>query len=267
MDFGAAVEGFESIRIFPVRTPTLPPATHTNVYVVNRTAFDPASPYSDEQARLAAALDALENPIERIVLTHHHVDHVSGATVLADRLRIPIAAHQETAHKLAGRVKVDEILREGDVVAGLRALHTPGHAPGHLCFLDEKSRAIIAGDMVASIGTIVVEPDDGGDMIEYLASLERLRTLTPSVLLPAHGDPIRDADGLLAFYLKHRMEREARVFAALTATAQTLDQLVPVAYPDVPAAIYPLAERSLLAHLKKLEREGRAHNECDRWRI
>jgi glyoxylase-like metal-dependent hydrolase (beta-lactamase superfamily II) len=172
-------------------------------------------------------------------------------------------------------VAVTRTISDGETVhaggATLRAVHTPGHAPGHLVFVDERTGAIIAGDMVASVGTIVVPPDDGGDMGLYLASLERLRAKRPAALLPAHGPPIAGADAAddkLAFYVKHRLEREARVVAALGSEPRTVAELVPPAYPDVPPTIYPLAAHSLLAHLEKLGREGRAVRDDDgRWRL
>jgi glyoxylase-like metal-dependent hydrolase (beta-lactamase superfamily II) len=262
------------IAIFPVRTPTLPPATHTNVYALRGSdglwLIDPASPYREEQALLDAALEALKTPVVEIVLTHHHLDHVSGAAHLAERLGVGVAAHAETASRLRGRLEVTRIIQEGDLIAdSFVALHTPGHAPGHLCFHDRRVAgspgALIAGDMIASIGTIIVEPDDGGDMAEYLDQLRRLRALGAAPLLPAHGPPVEDAAGKLDFYVKHRLEREARVAAALGTWPQAVEELVPPAYPDVPPHIWPLAARSLLAHLYKLEKEGRAQRAGDRW--
>ena len=269
------------VRRVPVRTPTLPPATHTNVWLLGQgelAVVDPASPYDDERAALDAELAALEAGGERvreIVLTHHHVDHVSGAAHLQARLGVPVVAHAVTAARVKGRVEVTRVIDEGERLPygprGFVALHTPGHAPGHLCFLDEGSRAMVAGDMVASVGTIIVEPDDGGDMAQYLASLERMRDLQPAWLLPAHGPPIGPGERArekLSFYLAHRLEREARVLAALDERPRTVDELVPPAYPDVPPQVYPLAARSLLAHLYKLERDGRARRDTDgRWRL
>jgi glyoxylase-like metal-dependent hydrolase (beta-lactamase superfamily II) len=250
------------------------------VYLVGQGSlaiFDAASPYDDERAALDGLVDGLASAGERVaelVLTHHHVDHVSGAEHLAKRLGVGIAAHRVTAEKLRGRVNVTRLIDDGELLPygpkGLRALFTPGHAPGHLCFVDEASGAIIAGDMVASIGTIIVEPDDGGDMAVYLDSLRLLRARNAPLLLPAHGPPIEDANGKLDFYVKHRLEREARVLAALSPAPRTVEELVPPAYPDIAPAIYPLAARSLLAHLLKLERDGRAArdpNDDDRWRL
>jgi glyoxylase-like metal-dependent hydrolase (beta-lactamase superfamily II) len=259
----------------PVRTPTLPPATHTNAYILGEdrlVVVDPASPYPEEQAALDEALSTLASEgrrVERIFLTHHHVDHVSGAAHLAERLSVPVVAHPETARRLVGRVTVTETLDEGDRLdvapGGMRVLHTPGHAPGHLCLLHEATGVLVAGDMVAQIGTIVVEPGDGGDMAEYCAQLARLKALRPSWLLPAHGDALGDPQAVLGFYLKHRLEREARVLAALGPTPATLAALVVPAYPDVPPQVHPLAQRSLEAHLIKLMREGRAERTPSGW--
>ena len=266
-----------SIRRFPVRSPTLPPATHTNVYVAatvdgQLAVFDPASPWDDEQAALDAFLESLPGRVMAVVLTHHHVDHVSGAAHLAARTGAPIFAHPLTRDLLAGRLAVDRIIEEGDVLGfgagGLRALHTPGHASGHLCFLEEASRLLIAGDMVASVGTIIIDPAPGeGDMRLYLAQLERLRDLGAAQLLPAHGEPVTDPTALLSFYLAHRLGRERSIVAAMEHGAATVEQLVPRAYPEVARAIYPLAARSLLAHLFKLRDEGRAAEEAEVWRL
>src|SRR5581483_3819767 len=166
------------------------------------------------------------------LLTHHHVDHVSGAAHLAARLGVPVAAHRETAARVRGRVEVTRLIDDGERLPygpkGLRALFTPGHAPGHLCFVDEASRVVIAGDMAV-----------------YLASLARVKAERAAALLPAHGPPILDADGKLDFYVKHRLEREQRVLAALSGALRTVEELVPPAYPDVPPQVWPLAARSL----------------------
>jgi glyoxylase-like metal-dependent hydrolase (beta-lactamase superfamily II) len=260
----------------PVRTPTLPPATHTNVVLLGQgrlLAVDVASPYPEEQQRLDATLDQLApERIDRVLLTHHHLDHVSGAAHLRARLGVPIAAHPLTAERLAGRLGVDELVKEGTELAyggGFRVLHTPGHAPGHVCLYDSGNGAVIAGDMVASVGTIIVEPDDGGDMALYLSSLLRLLALRPTCLVPAHGPPILGAQARerLAFYLAHRQEREERVLGALGPAPHPVAELVPLAYPDVAPAVYRLAAKSLLAHLIKLEREGRARRTGDGWSL
>ncbi len=254
------------IRVLALRTPTLPPAAHTNVYLVGPpegpvAVVDPGSPYADQQAALDAVLAEL--PISVVVLTHHHGDHVGGAAALAARWGVSIAAHSATARRLEGRITVDQLIDDGERIAEMTAIHTPGHAPGHLCF--ELDGAMIAGDMVAGIGTILIDPSDG-DMALYLTSLERLLARPAAMLLPAHGPPIGDGPGKLREYLSHRRLREQRVLAALSDAPATLNDLLPGAYGDTPRVLWPLAERSLRSHLDTLVRDGRARqSDGERW--
>jgi glyoxylase-like metal-dependent hydrolase (beta-lactamase superfamily II) len=124
---------------------------------------------------------------------------------------------------------------------------------------------MVCGDMVASIGTILIDPGDDGDMSAYLDSLARMRALSPRCLLPAHGPPIWNADEHLAFYIAHRLGREQKVLASLDSIPRDLDALVSIAYADVAPNIHALAKRSLRAHLDKLVRDGRARDHGGRW--
>lgn len=268
------------VASFAMRTPTLPPATHTSCYVIGDRELvlvDPATPYEDEQQEFDRQLDAWAaqgRVVVSIWLTHHHGDHVGDARRLSARLGVPVAAHEATAALLAGRVRVDRALGDGDVfeLAGeprcaLRVVFTPGHAPGHLCFLEEQSGVLVAGDMVAGVGTIVIEPSEGS-MRAYLDSLARMKALSPRLLLPAHGPVIADPGAKLDEYVQHRLWREARVVDALGRLgAATSSALVPLVYADVPPAIFPLAERSLVAHLVKLVEDGRVERAGERWRL
>lgn len=270
-----------TIEVLAVRTPTLPPATHTNTFLVGTgeaVLIEPATPYEDElDAMVSWVGEARARGLEPIAIlaTHHHPDHVGGANALRTRLGLPLWGHAMTAQRLEGHVEIDRLLEDGErieldgpVSTSLTAMHTPGHAPGHLCFTDEASRIMIAGDMVASIGTIIVEPTDG-DMILYLESLRRMAADEPAGLLPAHGDLIGDPQAILAFYIAHRLMREGKVLDALRAhgaPAQPTD-LVADAYSDTPRGLWPLALRSIEAHLIKLEREGRARAVGDRWTV
>lgn len=268
-----------TIQMLPVRTPTLPPATHTNTFLVGTgeaVLVEPATPYREEQDAMAewvqgARLRGVE-PIA-ILATHHHPDHVGGAMALRDRLQLPLWAHALTAQRLDGIVEVDRAIQDGErielegrVATSLTAVHTPGHAPGHLCFIDEASGMMIAGDMVASVGTIIVEPTDG-DMLLYLESLRTMSNLEPTALLPAHGDVIRDPQAILSFYIEHRLMREGKVLEALRSRGvpSRPRHLVASAYADTPKALWPLALGSIEAHLIKLEREGRISKQGDRW--
>lgn len=247
------------IRVLALRTPTLPPAAHTNVYLVGPdagpwVAVDPGSPYPDQEAVLAAAIAAAGVTLELVLLTHHHGDHVGGARALADRWGVPIAAHARTISRLA-TLGIERTLEDGDRVGAMTCLHTPGHADGHLCF--ELPGFTLAGDMVAGLGTILIDPSEG-DMTVYLASLGLMLGRAQSVLLPAHGPPSHDGHAKLREYIAHRLMREARVAGALGPGGAGLGDLVATAYAETPRMLWPLAERMLLAHLGKLQREGRA---------
>jgi glyoxylase-like metal-dependent hydrolase (beta-lactamase superfamily II) len=224
---------------------------------------DPGSPYPDQQAALDAVLAdeaRAGRPLAVVALTHHHADHVGGARHLAERWGVPLAAHPATAARLGARhpitrtIAADEVIELGEVAVIAR--FTPGHADGHLCFATPA--ATIAGDLVAGVGTILIDPEEG-DMAHYLASLEALAATAPGMLLPAHGPPISDGVGKLRGYVAHRLAREAKIVAALARYgAATLAELVADAYADTPRPLWPLAARSLLAHLIKLVAEDRA---------
>lgn len=273
VEIGSAVLGFSA------RTPTLPPATHTNSYALGDREVllvEPATPFPEEQRLWLEWARGLTSSGRRVVglfLTHHHIDHAAGASLFARELGLPIWAHAATADRLDD-VRVTRRLEEGEqiVLGGPEpqrwdVLLTPGHAPGHLCLHEPALRAVVVGDMVASQGSIIVEPNDG-DMRVYLEQLGRLRSLDAEVALPAHGAPIRDPHALFTHYIEHRLLRERLVLGALRKAGllgARPEDLVPEVYTDTPQSVWGLAAMSLAAHLIKLAQDGLASQQGERY--
>lgn len=261
-----STEELPGVRVLPIVTPTLLPATHTNCAIVGHAKFvviDPGSPEEREQARLNELIDALIASGGRfgaVVLTHHHPDHVMGVDVLVQRYGVGVWAHPRTGSRLG--LTLERELYDGDRIElgadSLDVVFTPGHADGHLAFLHARTQLVIAGDLISSIGTILVDPEDG-NMGDYLDSLKTVLELEPRALLPAHGWIIVEPQSLLRTYIAHRNAREAMVFEALKELGEsTAESLTPLAYRDAPAHIWPIAQRSVMSHLIHLVELGKA---------
>ena len=244
----------------------------TNTYVLGTTGphivIDPGP---DDLVHLERIVAAAHGRVERIVCTHSHPDHSPGAAVLRQMTGAPVLGrpapddgHQDAAYA------PDATIEDGDVFevpgASIRALHTPGHASNHVCFLLEREAWLFTGDHLMSGSTVVILPPDGS-MRLYLESLQRLRTLPLRALAPGHGalmpDPLDEIDRVIA----HRLKRESKVVHALQrqGAEATLETLVPEVYDDTPVALHGLARYSLLAHLQKLAEEGRVRQQGDHW--
>jgi glyoxylase-like metal-dependent hydrolase (beta-lactamase superfamily II) len=140
----------------------------------------------------------------------------------------------------------------------LTAIHTPGHAPDHLCLWHAESLTMFCGDLAQKGSTIYIPPNLQGDLLAYLASLERVLALRPARLLPAHGPVIADPDRLLRGYIEHRREREQQILGLLRSGESSPDAMVGRMYRGLKETLVPMARESVLAHLLKLEHEGRA---------
>lgn len=232
----------------------------TNTYLIGVDEIAVIDPGPDDAAHLDAVAGCGGDRIRWILLTHTHPDHGPGAAGLKERTGAEILAFEAR-----DGIEVDGTLADGDMVEGtewrLTALHTPGHASNHLCFLLEEERCLFTGDHVMDGSTVVIKPPDG-DMVQYLASLERIRDLRLSMLAPAHGHPIEDPKARIEWYLQHRVEREAQLAAALQdAGSATVDELVATVYADVDAERHPIARHSVFAHLLKLQGEGKVEGD------
>lgn len=259
------------VVLLPLAAATLPPAAHTNAYLLgvgDCVLVDPGSPFEGENACLLAALEVarvqLGRRVRAIWLSHHHPDHVDGVETVRRALEVPVFGHPQTAARLQARgIALDGFLHDGQRVEldgatpfVLKVHHTPGHAGGHLCFEVEASGDLIAADMVAGFGTIVIDPPEG-DMDLYLDSLDRLRELAPRTLFVGHGAPFLDSVTKLTEYRDHRLAREAQILACWEAGEREPRAMLPRVYPEIAPAVAPLAERQILAHLVRLERRGR----------
>jgi glyoxylase-like metal-dependent hydrolase (beta-lactamase superfamily II) len=196
--------------------------------------------------------------IRWILATHTHPDHSPGVAGLRERTPEAIVLGYESRDGL----DVDAEIGEGFVVEAtefrLRAVHTPGHASNHLCFLLERERLLFSGDHIMEGSTVVISPPDG-DMAAYLDSLERLRGLRLKAIAPGHGHLIDDPAAKIDEYVTHRLAREQAIAAALAdAGSATIDELVARVYTDVAEHLHPIARFSVHAHLLKLAAEGRA---------
>lgn len=253
-------------------TPTLPPATATNTLILGGDRLlivEPATPHAREQAKLDALLSALRaegRTLAGVLVTHHHVDHIGYAQALRDAHGIPIYAHPQTASRLD--FAIDHAIEDGWTIElgdghTVEAIHTPGHAPGHLLVWDRKTGIAHAGDLVAGEGTILVDVRDGGDMAVYLDSLRRMADRVradPSGavrFVPAHGPVLDDPVAVLEHYVAHRLAREDKVRRAVVEGGhRTFLGILASAYADTPKRLWPIAGLSLEAHLRKLVSDG-----------
>jgi len=222
----------------------------TNTWVVGRDpsiVIDPGPElpsHLDEVARAAGR-------VAHVLVTHDHPDHAPGAASFAARVGAPLAAARLPG---ADPIRNGEVFRAGGVE--VTGVHTPGHTPDHVAFWIASERGLFTGDAVLGRGTSVIDPPEG-DLVRYVASLRTMLDLEPRTIYPGHGPVVTDARGKLREYLEHREERERQVVGALADGAASIEELVDRIYDGYPREVLPLAARSVLAHLRKLETEGR----------
>jgi len=242
----------------------------TNTYLIGETEVAVLDPGPASAAHIEAIQAVAPGPIKWILVTHTHPDHSPAAARLAAETGAELLGQPPPNGRTQDKTFVpDRVVHNGDVLETdefrLLAVHTPGHASNHVCYRHEALRWLFTGDHIMSGSTVVIDPPDG-DMGHYLESLEKLKTLDLDALAPGHGPLIENPDEVVAWLINHRMKREAKVVAALEVHANlSVRDLTPFVYDEVDTNLYHLAERSLLAHLLKLEREERACRENDKW--
>jgi glyoxylase-like metal-dependent hydrolase (beta-lactamase superfamily II) len=248
------------------QNPSLFTGPGTNTYLVGtgreRILLDTGQGIPAYLPVLERALAQTGCRIQEIVLTHGHPDHIGGAADVIGRygaLRVSKRPHAGFDAVFSGAIAP---IDDGDVVrtegATLRALHTPGHAEDHLCFALEEEGAIFSGDNVLGVGTTVI-PAEGGDLLDYMTSLDRLLALAPTAIYPAHGPKIEDGVAKLREYIDHRLQREREILDAVRAGLHDIPAIVARVYAAYPVALHLPARSSVCSHLRKLEREGRVH--------
>ncbi|MCA8960562.1 MAG: MBL fold metallo-hydrolase [Planctomycetes bacterium] len=268
------------IFVAPLEARTKPPATTTNCFLVGHERLyvvDPAPTKLDEQARLLAKIDsALHSGVklEAVLVTHAHPDHVGAVRATAERYGVRIGGHPLALESLeqAGHVPLGTTtfeLNEGDELDlgsapdgtgewTLRVLHTPGHSPDHLAFVESRYRSAILGDLVSSVSTVLIDPPEG-HLRTYLGTLDRLRSESVATVYPSHGPAVRTGAAMLERFVAHRLERIRAIQEFIRADEPEwvdIERVVGSIYHDVQPAVVDLARRSLAASLEYLEEDG-----------
>jgi len=251
------------VRRVVADNPGLMTGPGTNTYLVGIDEVAVIDPGPDLKRHVDSIIGA--SMIERvrwILLTHTHPDHWPAAEKLRKRTGAKLAGFAPFPKGDEVTLELDIVLADGETIDGtefrLEAMHTPGHAPNHLCFWLDEDRALFTGDHVLNGTTTVVNPQRGGDMIEYLASLERLRKLKRVArICPGHGDVIDDPTAVLDEYVAHRKLRERQILKLLKSRPATIPKIVNTLYTDTPEGLIDMAQRQVHAHLLKLKREGK----------
>lgn len=260
------------VRRLVATNPSFMTGPGTNTYILGRERFVIIDPGPADGRHLERILDATRGAIDRVLVTHTHRDHSPGAKALAAATHASVCGmvapddgHQDLTFA------PDHVLADNDAIAfdagALRALHTPGHASNHICYLLEGSGLLFTGDHLMQGSTVVIAPPDG-NMQAYLDSLARLQREPVARLAPGHGFTIEDAQAEIAHIIAHRLKREAKVFAKVQELGPaTLDALVARVYDDVDPRLHALAKSSLLAHLQKLAQDGRLACTDGQWAV
>ena len=225
-----------------------------NTYVISGEIPTLVDAATGKAAHLTALAEALASTqLAQVLVTHAHPDHADGCDPVAARW--PDTAFRKMPWPERDRLQSVECvpIEDGDrIPAGdgtLLAVHTPGHAPDHLCFFDETTGTLFSADLVVPGSSVVIPASRGGSLAQYLASLRRVLALAPARMLPAHGRAIDDPGAVLSQHLEHRQRREDQIVAALHAGDRRPEAIVDRLYEGLDPSLKRLGQESVLAHL------------------
>ena len=259
------IEFAPGVECLPLPTATLPPATHTNCYILGlpggeRIIIDPAAKCDEGLIQLREKVEQIlsdGSTIKATIFTHRHADHVGDLTAISAIYQAPIWATEETLASISTDASTLR-MKEGDTIAvdGVQwsVIETPGHCPGQICLVSEAG--IISADNVVQVGTILV-PSGEGDMTTYIEGLYRLRDLDANLLFPGHGPVVTNPNKLLTHYINHREKRHEAVFSAWQSGLREIEDLSHAAYADTPDAHPLLKIDQTMSHVDALRKEGR----------
>jgi glyoxylase-like metal-dependent hydrolase (beta-lactamase superfamily II) len=260
----------ERVRRLTAPNPGVMTGPGTNTYIVGSEALALIDPGPEIESHIEALLRLVGTRLRWVLCTHMHHDHSPAAHAIHAATHAQLIGMPPPNHSRHDtRYVPQRVLQDGERFEGegfsLRAIHTPGHASNHLCYLLEEERLLFTGDHVMQGSTVVIGPPDGS-MSAYLASLEKCLALDMLRIAPGHGHPIDTPHDEVRKLIRHRLGRERKVIAALEKQRRgSLATLVLDAYDDVSPKLHPVAQRSLFAHLEKLEAEGKARREGEDW--
>ena len=269
-DMPAFTQLAPGVRRLLAPNPSMMTGPGTNTYLVGTEEVAVLDPGPVIDSHLQSIQEIANAPIRWVIVTHTHPDHSPAALELARATGAELLGRTppESQHQDMTFVP-DRVLEDGERLsvdgAEIEVIHTPGHASNHICLRHTELNWVFTGDHVIDGSTVVIDPPDG-NMKRYLESLSKVQALRPAALAPGHGELIRDPDRAIDWIIDHRLEREAKIVAALQENpGLTPMKLVPHVYKDVDKKLYGWAERSLLAHLLKLEDDGAAIRDNSKW--
>ena len=245
----------------------------TNTYLIGNKDITLIDPGPNIQEHIDEIIKLGDGNIKRIVVTHTHTDHSPAALPISKILNVPMYGRlvdgdssweDETFSPDVVLKDLDKIETEEYI---LQAIHTPGHASNHFCFLIKNLNCLITGDHIMDGSTVVIGPPDG-NMDDYLNSLKRLLTLKIDFFAPGHGNFMYEPEKTIQSIIRHRLARESKTIRKLEDFGKnTIDELVKFVYDDVPEQLHPIAKFSLEAHLIKLIGENKVKKEEEFYKL